>query len=184
MQIVCMKSQILFPWKNKKNIFNLSSAELAKRMITVNNDNIANSSFFFFFFFFFFNSTEIRVPSLSLIHLHLYILLLRYAKDPNCFSAKRVLMLYANNNGPGRPAHMCDLIGAHCVRPYSPMILSAKSEDNDHTVWMSRLNAGLQWLINWYMVGITTIIKWGIWQPVKFQLVSPSWTGSKMKCFF
>ena len=27
------------------------------------------------------------------------------------------------------------------------------------------------------------IIKWGIWQPVKFQLVSLSWTGSKLKWF-
>ena len=31
---------------------------------------------------------------------------------------------------------------------------------------------------------IKTIIKCGIWQPVKFQLVSCFWTGSKMKWFF
>ena len=40
-------------------------------------------------------------------------------------------------------------------------------------------------LINWYMVHcINTVIKCGIWQPVKFQLVSRSWIGSKMKWFF
>ena len=27
------------------------------------------------------------------------------------------------------------------------------------------------------------MMKCGIWQPVKFQLVSPLWPGSKMKCF-
>ena len=31
---------------------------------------------------------------------------------------------------------------------------------------------------------INTIIKCGIWQPVKYQLVSLSWTVSKMKWFF
>ena len=31
---------------------------------------------------------------------------------------------------------------------------------------------------------INTIIKCGIWQPVKFQLVSRFWTGSKQKWFF
>ena len=109
MQIVCMKSQILFPWKNKKNILNLSSAESAKRMITVNNDNIANSFFFFFFFFFFFNSTEIRVPSLSLIHLYLYILVLRYAKDPNFFSAKRSLC-YMQTTMAQVGLHICAIL--------------------------------------------------------------------------
>ena len=38
--------------------------------------------------------------------------------------------------------------------------------------------------INWYNYGINMIIKCGIWQPVKFQLVCHFWTGSKMKCFF
>ena len=32
--------------------------------------------------------------------------------------------------------------------------------------------------------GIITISKCGTWQPVKFQLGSRSWTGSKMKWFF
>ena len=32
---VCMKCQILFSVKNKKNVFSLSSAELAQRMVTV-----------------------------------------------------------------------------------------------------------------------------------------------------
>ena len=32
--------------------------------------------------------------------------------------------------------------------------------------------------------GINTIIKYGIWQPVKFQLVSRFWSGLKMKYFF
>ena len=32
--------------------------------------------------------------------------------------------------------------------------------------------------------GINTIIKCDTWQPVKFQLVSRSWTGSKMKWRF
>ena len=31
-----MKCQILFSWKNKKNIINLSSAENAKRVVKVN----------------------------------------------------------------------------------------------------------------------------------------------------
>ena len=31
---------------------------------------------------------------------------------------------------------------------------------------------------------VKTIIKCGIWQPVKFQLVSRFWTRLKMKCFF
>ena len=36
MDTICMKCQILFSWKNKKNISNLSSAELAQRMVKVN----------------------------------------------------------------------------------------------------------------------------------------------------
>ena len=32
-------------------------------------------------------------------------------------------------------------------------------------------------LINWYIYGINMIIKCGIWEPVKFQLVSHLWTG-------
>ena len=34
-EIICMKCQILFPGKNKKNIIILSAAELAKRMVNV-----------------------------------------------------------------------------------------------------------------------------------------------------
>ena len=35
METICMKCQILFSEKNKKNIINLSSAELAKRVVMV-----------------------------------------------------------------------------------------------------------------------------------------------------
>ena len=35
METICMKCQILFSEKNKKNIINLSSSELAKRAVTV-----------------------------------------------------------------------------------------------------------------------------------------------------
>ena len=37
---------------------------------------------------------------------------------------------------------------------------------------------------NKFIYSINTIIKDGIWQPVKFQLVSHVLTGSKMKLFF
>ena len=37
---------------------------------------------------------------------------------------------------------------------------------------------------NQLIYSINTIIKCGIWQPVKFQLVSRFWTGSKMKWSF
>ena len=37
MEIICMKSQILFPGKNKKNIINVSSSELAQRVVKVGN---------------------------------------------------------------------------------------------------------------------------------------------------
>ena len=33
---ICMKCRILFSWKNKNNIINLSSAELAHRVVKVN----------------------------------------------------------------------------------------------------------------------------------------------------
>ena len=33
METICIKCQILFSWKNKKNITNLSSAELAKTVV-------------------------------------------------------------------------------------------------------------------------------------------------------
>ena len=36
MATICMKCQILFSWKNKKNITNLSSAELAKGVVMIN----------------------------------------------------------------------------------------------------------------------------------------------------
>ena len=36
---------------------------------------------------------------------------------------------------------------------------------------------------NKLIYGIDTIIKCGIWQPVKFQLISHFWSGSKMKWF-
>ena len=32
---MCLKRQILFSWENKKNITNLSTAELAKRVVKV-----------------------------------------------------------------------------------------------------------------------------------------------------
>ena len=35
METICMKCQILFSGKNKKNITNLSSAELAQRVVMV-----------------------------------------------------------------------------------------------------------------------------------------------------
>ena len=62
MQIVsvCMKYQILFTGKNKKNVINLSSAELAQRVVKVKGqsksvaDNILIFIIQFFFFSFFF----------------------------------------------------------------------------------------------------------------------------------
>ena len=36
MQTICMRCQILFPGKNKKNIINFSSAEVAERVVKVN----------------------------------------------------------------------------------------------------------------------------------------------------
>ena len=40
LEIICMNYQILFPGENKKNIINLSSAELAKREVIVKeNEN-------------------------------------------------------------------------------------------------------------------------------------------------
>ena len=35
METICIKSQILFPAKNKENIINLSSAEYAHRVVNV-----------------------------------------------------------------------------------------------------------------------------------------------------
>ena len=35
METICMKCQIMFSGKNKKNIINLSSAELAQRVVKV-----------------------------------------------------------------------------------------------------------------------------------------------------
>ena len=35
METICMKCQILFSWRNKKNIMNLSSAENAQRVVKV-----------------------------------------------------------------------------------------------------------------------------------------------------
>ena len=37
METICMKCQILFSGKNKKNITNLSSAEFAQRVVKVND---------------------------------------------------------------------------------------------------------------------------------------------------
>ena len=37
-----MKCQILFPGKNKKNITNVLSAELAKRVVNISADNSLN----------------------------------------------------------------------------------------------------------------------------------------------
>ena len=37
---ICMKCQILFSGKNKKNIINLSSAENAQRVVKVNLDHM------------------------------------------------------------------------------------------------------------------------------------------------
>ena len=37
MGTICIKCQILFSWKNKKNIINLSSAEFAQRWVKVND---------------------------------------------------------------------------------------------------------------------------------------------------
>ena len=39
METICMKYQILFSGKNKKNITNLLSAESAQRMVMVNSYN-------------------------------------------------------------------------------------------------------------------------------------------------
>ena len=69
-----------------------------------------------------------------------------------------------------------------------------------NTEWLVQMLAQMQWevkdsifLKNRHFVirsglikliyGIDTIIKFGIWQPVKFQLVSRSRTGLKMKWF-
>ena len=41
----------------------------------------------------------------------------------------------------------------------------------------------IQERFNELIYGINTIIKYGIWQPVKFKVVSRFWTGSKMKWF-
>ena len=41
----CMKYQILFSGKNKKNIINLSSTELAKRAVKVNTKLLGNGRF-------------------------------------------------------------------------------------------------------------------------------------------
>ena len=43
METICMKCQILFSGKNKKNIINLLSAENAQRVVKVNSlDSISN----------------------------------------------------------------------------------------------------------------------------------------------
>ena len=39
-ETICMKCQILFSGKNKKNIINLSSAENAQRVVTVKSDSL------------------------------------------------------------------------------------------------------------------------------------------------
>ena len=44
--------------------------------------------------------------------------------------------------------------------------------------YSSKLDMFDQKMLNKLMYGINTIIKCGIWQPVKFQLVSHLWTGS------
>ena len=41
MKIICMQCQILFSGKNKKNIINLSSAELAQRVVKVKKQGVA-----------------------------------------------------------------------------------------------------------------------------------------------
>ena len=41
-----MKCQILFSWKNKKNIISLSSAENAQRVVKVNRDSNTVVSFY------------------------------------------------------------------------------------------------------------------------------------------
>ena len=46
MEKICIKCQILFSGKNKKNITNLSSAEFAHKVVTVKG----NTEFQFFYF--------------------------------------------------------------------------------------------------------------------------------------
>ena len=44
METICMKYQILFSGKNKKNITNLSSAELALRVVKVKIEALAQTT--------------------------------------------------------------------------------------------------------------------------------------------
>ena len=60
-----MKSQILFSGKSKKNITNLPSAELTKRMIKVQvPSKICRDHILTFFFFFFYISEKISLDIL------------------------------------------------------------------------------------------------------------------------
>ena len=62
---------------------------------------------------------------------------------------------------------------------YIPWKLTIKG-----TVFIKNRHFFIQEKFNKLMYGINTVIKCGIWQPVKFQLVSRFWTGSIMKWFF
>ena len=48
----------------------------------------------------------------------------------------------------------------------------------------SKIDIFIQERYNKLIYNINTTIKCGIWQPVKFHLVSRFWTGSKLKWFF
>ena len=52
METICMKCQILFSGKTKKNIANMSSAKLAQRLVKVKAPvaTVADDIYFFFFF--------------------------------------------------------------------------------------------------------------------------------------
>ena len=49
------------------------------------------------------------------------------------------------------------------------------------TSYSSKIDIFIQERFNKLIYGINTIIKYGIWQPVKFQFVSRFWTGSKVR---
>ena len=63
------------------------------------------------------------------------------------------------------------------------MFLRRNKEDIKGSIFLKK-DIFIQEMLNKLIYSINTIIECGIWQPVKFQLVSRFWTGSKMKLFF
>ena len=60
---------------------------------------------------------------------------------------------------------------------YTADVICLKTPDS------SKINIFIEERFNNLIYSTDTIIKCGIWQPVKFQLVSRFWIGSKMKLF-